>query len=110
MMRSSVVFFLAVSCAMFGFGFSLQCYICPDGSCNGTEFKQECNQGVDSCLKLTSGEKIYTGCIMYEDCDFMTLAQRYPFSQIKYECCQSNLCNGPKKSVFKRLMDFIFNK
>uniref|UniRef100_A0A672J2F4 Snake toxin/toxin-like domain-containing protein n=1 Tax=Salarias fasciatus TaxID=181472 RepID=A0A672J2F4_SALFA len=38
-------------------GRSLQCYSCPDGSSSGCEVKQECSQGEDSCLKLTSGGK-----------------------------------------------------
>lgn len=38
-------------------GLSLQCYSCPDGSSSICEVKQECGQGEDSCLKLTSGGK-----------------------------------------------------
>ncbi|XP_059206345.1 CD59 glycoprotein-like [Centropristis striata] len=107
MMRSSVVFCLAVSFAMFGFGFSLQCYSCPDGSTN-CEVKQECAE--DSCLKLTSGGKIYSGCMRYSDCDFMTLAVRYALADFDFECCQSKLCNGQEKGFFQRIKDFFSSK
>ncbi|XP_040909645.1 CD59 glycoprotein-like [Toxotes jaculatrix] len=102
-MRSSVVFCLAVSFAMFGFGHSLECYSCPDGSSSSCEVKLECNQGEDSCLKLTSGEKTYTGCIRYTDCDFMTLAPRYSLPDFTFSCCQSELCNGQELSFLEKL-------
>ncbi|XP_068431105.1 CD59 glycoprotein-like [Clinocottus analis] len=107
MMRSRVLFCLAVSFAMFGFGLSLQCYSCPDGSSNSCDVKQECNQGEDSCLKLTSGEKTYTRCMRYEDCDFMTLAVRYSVADFDFDCCQSKLCNGQEKGFLQKLKDFL---
>ena len=45
-----------------------------------------------------------------KDCDFLTLAQRYPLSHFTFDCCQSNLCNGPKKSLFKKFLNFFFDK
>ncbi|XP_044028665.1 CD59 glycoprotein-like [Siniperca chuatsi] len=107
MMRSSVVFCLAVSFSMFGFGLSLQCYSCPDGSSKSCEVKQECDQGQDSCLKLTSGETTYTRCMRYADCDFMTLAVRYSLPEFNFSCCQSNLCNAQEKSLLQKFKDFF---
>ncbi|KAL7382366.1 hypothetical protein ABVT39_021163 [Epinephelus coioides] len=106
-MRISVVFFVSVSFAMFGFGRSLQCYSCPDGSSNSCEVKQECNQNDDSCLKLTSGEMTYTQCMRNTDCNFMTLAVRYVLPDFEFECCQSNLCNGQKKGFIQKIKDFF---
>ncbi|XP_041811891.1 CD59 glycoprotein-like [Chelmon rostratus] len=106
-MRSSVVFCLAVSFAMFGFGLSLQCYSCPDGSSSSCEVQQECNQGEDSCLKLTSGETTYTRCMRYADCDFLTLASRYVVPNFTFSCCQSKLCNGQEKSAFQKFKEFF---
>ncbi|XP_039978448.1 CD59 glycoprotein-like [Xiphias gladius] len=106
-MRRSVVFCLAVSFAVFGFGLSLQCYSCPDDSSDSCEVKQECNQGEDSCLKLTSGEKTYTGCMSHADCDFMTLAVRYSLFDFDFSCCQSKLCNGQEKSFFQRFREYF---
>ncbi|KAG7240963.1 hypothetical protein INR49_026141, partial [Caranx melampygus] len=54
-MRSSVVFFLAVSFAMFGFGLSLLCHFCPGGTNDTCEAQQVCAQDENSCFKLTSG-------------------------------------------------------
>ncbi|KAL3043734.1 hypothetical protein OYC64_003570 [Pagothenia borchgrevinki] len=107
MMRSSVVFCLAVSFAMFGFGLSIQCYSCPDGSSNSCAAKLECDQGQDSCLKLTSGENTYTSCMRYADCDFMTLAVRHSLADFEFNCCQSKLCNGQEKSGFQKFKDFF---
>ncbi|XP_041664085.1 CD59 glycoprotein-like [Cheilinus undulatus] len=106
-MRSSVVFLLAVSFAMFGFGASLQCHSCPGGSSSDCEVKQECNQGEDSCLKLTSGGNTYSSCLRYADCDFMTLAVRYSLPDFTFSCCQSELCNGPEKSFLQKIKEFI---
>ncbi|AWP21562.1 putative CD59 glycoprotein-like isoform 3 [Scophthalmus maximus] len=106
-MRSSVVFCLGVSFAMFGFGLSLQCYSCPDGSSSGCDVKHDCRQAEDSCLKLTSGEQTYTGCLRYTDCDFMTLAVRYSVPDFEFSCCQSKLCNGQEKSAFQKFKDFF---
>ncbi|XP_045915313.1 CD59 glycoprotein-like [Micropterus dolomieu] len=107
MMRGSVVFCLAVSFAMFGFVLSLQCYSCPEGSSNNCGVKHECDQGEDSCLKLTSGETTYTRCMRYTDCDYMTLAVRYGLPEFDFSCCQSKLCNGQEKSFFQRLKEFF---
>ncbi|XP_042361916.1 CD59 glycoprotein-like [Plectropomus leopardus] len=107
MMRSSVMFCLAASFAMFEFGLSLQCYSCPDGSSNNCEVKQDCNQGEDSCLKLTSGEMTYTTCMRNADCDFMTLAGRYSLPDFEFNCCQSKLCNGQEKSALQKLKEFF---
>ncbi|CAJ1083400.1 CD59 glycoprotein-like [Xyrichtys novacula] len=107
MMKSSVVFLLAVGFAMFGFGLSLQCYSCPGGSSSDCEVKQECNGGEDSCLKLTSGDDTYTTCMRYADCDLMTLGVRYPLPDFTFSCCQSKLCNGPEKSAFQKFKDFF---
>ncbi|XP_070777241.1 CD59 glycoprotein-like [Enoplosus armatus] len=106
-MRSSVVFCLAVSFAMFGFGLSLNCYSCPEGSTNDCEVQQECDQGEDSCLKLTSGDTTYTRCMRYADCDFMTLAVRYSLPDFSFTCCQSKLCNVKEKSLFQRVKDIF---
>ncbi|XP_054874119.1 CD59 glycoprotein-like [Amphiprion ocellaris] len=106
-MRSSVAFCLAVSFATFGFGVSLQCYSCPDGSSTSCEVTQECNQGEDGCLKLTSGEKTYTRCLRYTDCDFMTLAVRYSLPDFTFDCCQSKLCNSQNKSFFQKMKDLF---
>ncbi|KAM9340225.1 CD59 glycoprotein-like [Symphorus nematophorus] len=103
MMRSSVVLCLAVSFAMFGFGLSLQCYSCPDGSSTPCEVQQECNRGEDACLKLTSGETVYTRCLRYADCDFMTLAARYVVPNFKFSCCKTELCNSQEKSLWERI-------
>ncbi|KAM7384378.1 hypothetical protein PAMA_011638 [Pampus argenteus] len=108
-MRSSVVFFLAVSFAIFGFGLSLKCYSCPHGSSSSCEATQECNQAEDSCLKLTSSGTTYTSCMAYRDCDFMTLAVRYSLGDFTFSCCQSKLCNGESKSFFQKIKDFIFS-
>ncbi|XP_034561488.1 CD59 glycoprotein-like, partial [Notolabrus celidotus] len=102
MMKSSVLFLLTVSFAMFGFGLSLQCYSCPGGTSN-CEVKRECIGGEDSCLKLTSGEQTHTACMRYSDCDFMTLAVRYSVPDFAFSCCQSELCNGEKKSVIQKI-------
>ncbi|KAM3596578.1 uncharacterized protein V6R79_017247 [Siganus canaliculatus] len=107
MMRSSVALCLAVSFAVFGFGLSLQCFSCPDGSSANCEVQQECSSGQDSCLKLTSGDMTYTTCMRYEDCTFRTLAARFTVSGFKFSCCQSNLCNGKKKSFLQKLSDFF---
>ncbi|XP_071356844.1 CD59 glycoprotein-like [Trachinotus anak] len=106
-MRSSVVLCLAVSFAMFGFGLSLQCYSCPDGSSTTCEVKQECEQGEDSCLKLVSEETTYTQCIRYTDCEFRTLAVRFPVTKFTYSCCQSGLCNSQEKSFLDKVKDFF---
>ncbi|GAA6227333.1 CD59 glycoprotein-like [Lates japonicus] len=106
-MRSSVVFCLAVSFAMFGFGLSLQCYSCPDGSINICEVKQECGQGEDSCLKLTSGGKSYAECLRNADCDFMTLAVRYALADFDFSCCQTELCNEEKKTFFQKVKNWF---
>ncbi|XP_029976957.1 CD59 glycoprotein-like, partial [Salarias fasciatus] len=102
-MKLSVLFCLAVSFAMFGSGRSLQCYSCPDGSSSGCEVKQECSQGEDSCLKLTSGDMIYTGCLRSSDCDFRSLSVRYLVPEFTFSCCQSKLCNGRAKGFFQWL-------
>ncbi|KAG7500509.1 CD59 glycoprotein-like [Solea senegalensis] len=106
-MRSFVVFFLGASFAMFGLGVSLQCYSCPGGSSSSCEVKHGCNQGEDTCLKLTSEEKTYTGCMRYADCDFMTLAVKYSLPDFTFDCCQSNLCNGQEKSFLDKVRDFF---
>ncbi|XP_029023484.1 CD59 glycoprotein-like [Betta splendens] len=100
MMRSAVVFCLAVSFAVFGFGLSLQCYSCPEGS-SSCDVKQQCSQGEDACLKLKSDGLVYTECIRYTDCSFSPLAVRYALPKFTYTCCQTNLCNG--KSFFEGL-------
>ncbi|XP_035537592.1 CD59 glycoprotein-like [Morone saxatilis] len=106
-MRSSVVFCLAVSFAMFGCGLSLLCYSCPEGSTKSCEVQQECSQGEDSCLKLTSGENTYTHCVRYADCDFRTLSSRYELlPSFTFSCCESKLCNGPKKSIIQTIKEF----
>ncbi|KAM8767102.1 CD59 glycoprotein-like isoform 1-T1 [Acanthopagrus schlegelii] len=107
MMRSSVVFCLAVSFAMFGFGLSLQCYSCPDGSSDQCAVQLECKQGDDSCLKLKSGETTYTTCMRYADCNFMTLASRFTVPEFTFSCCQSKLCNGPEKSALQKFLDLF---
>ncbi|KAG8005299.1 ATP-dependent DNA helicase Q4 [Nibea albiflora] len=107
MMRTSVVFFLAVSVVMFGFGLSLQCYSCPGGSISACDVKQDCKEDEDGCLKLTSGNETYTSCIRYADCDFMTLAVRYVLPDFDFNCCQSKLCNGQKKSILQKVKEFF---
>ncbi|XP_034456344.1 CD59 glycoprotein-like isoform X1 [Hippoglossus hippoglossus] len=106
-MRSSLLLCLAFSLAMFGFGDSLQCYSCPDGSSNDCEVKQDCNQGEDSCLKLTSTGKTFTTCMRHADCDFMTLAVRYAEPDFTFSCCQSALCNGQEKSTFQKFKEWF---
>ncbi|XP_042292103.1 CD59 glycoprotein-like [Thunnus maccoyii] len=106
-MRSSVVFFLAVSFAMFGFGLSLKCYSCPHGSSSNCEVEQECNPGEDTCLKLTSEGTTYTSCLRYAECDFMHLAVRYALPDFDFKCCQSKLCNVESKSFFQKIKDFF---
>ncbi|XP_029370676.1 CD59 glycoprotein-like [Echeneis naucrates] len=100
-MRTSVVLCLAVSCAMFGFGLSLECYSCPEGSTN-CEIKQVCGPEEDSCLKLTKNEITYTRCQRYTDCNARTIAVQFPIHKFTFNCCQSDLCNGKKK-----LLDFF---
>ncbi|XP_062292281.1 CD59 glycoprotein-like [Scomber scombrus] len=106
-MRSSMVFFLAVSFAMFEFGVSLQCHSCPQGSSEKCEATEECSQGDDSCLKLSSDGKTYTSCVRQADCDFRILGARYPLPNFTFSCCQSNLCNGESKSFFQKFKDFF---
>ncbi|XP_069550336.1 CD59 glycoprotein-like [Brachyistius frenatus] len=106
-MRCSVVFRLAVSFAMFGFGLSLQCYSCPEGSSSSCEVTRECNQGEESCLKLIGGENTYTGCVRHTDCDFTTLGLRYILPKFTFSCCQSKLCNGQEKSLFQKFKDLF---
>ncbi|XP_047461421.1 CD59 glycoprotein-like [Mugil cephalus] len=102
-MRSSVVFCVAVSFAMFGFGLSLQCYSCPQGSTSGCDVKQECSSVEDACLKVTIGDIIHTECIRYADCDVRILAQKFLVPQFTSRCCQTSLCNG--KSWLERLKE-----
>lgn len=52
-------------------------------------------------------DKTYTRCIRYADCDFMTLANRYVLPNFDFNCCQSKLCNGQKKSFLQRLKDIF---
>ncbi|XP_028256659.1 CD59 glycoprotein-like [Parambassis ranga] len=106
-MRSSVLLCLAVSFAMFGFGVSLQCYSCPDGTSSNCEVKVECNQGDDTCLKITSGENTYTRCVRYTDCDSGTLSTITGFPKFTFKCCQSKLCNGEKKSLLSRIKEYF---
>ncbi|XP_069371876.1 CD59 glycoprotein-like isoform X2 [Paralichthys olivaceus] len=106
-MRSSVLLCLGFSFALFGFGESLQCYSCPDGPSNSCEVQQDCNHGEDSCLKLISGERTFTSCMRYADCDFMTLAVRYSEPDFTFSCCQSNLCNAKEKSSFQKFKDWF---
>ncbi|XP_075995161.1 CD59 glycoprotein-like [Genypterus blacodes] len=105
-MRSPVVLCLAFCFALFGFGHTLNCYSCPDGTADGCENSQECNQGDDSCLSLTSAGKIHSHCMRYADCSFSALAVRYP-PPLTFSCCQSNLCNSSKKGMFQRFLDFF---
>uniref|UniRef100_A0A8C2WFM7 MAC-inhibitory protein n=1 Tax=Cyclopterus lumpus TaxID=8103 RepID=A0A8C2WFM7_CYCLU len=77
-------------------GLSLQCYSCPDGPSNSCE---------TNAVSLTlPSEKTYSRCLRYTDCDFMTLAVRYSLADFDFDCCQSKLCNGPKKTP-KPLLD-----
>ncbi|CAN9504007.1 unnamed protein product [Ophioblennius macclurei] len=106
-MKLLVVFCLAVSFAMFRCGLSLQCYSCPNGSAGSCEVKRECGQNEDSCLKLTSGEITYTQCLRHSECDFRSLAVRYLIPEFTFNCCQSELCNGPEKSFAQKLKEFF---
>uniref|UniRef100_A0A3B4FPW4 Uncharacterized protein n=1 Tax=Pundamilia nyererei TaxID=303518 RepID=A0A3B4FPW4_9CICH len=83
------------------------CYSCPGGSSQNCAVKQECSQGKDSCLKLTSGGKTYTECLRYADCDFMTLAVRYSLPDFTFSCCQKTLCNGEEKTLLEKLKDLF---
>ncbi|XP_053190566.1 CD59 glycoprotein-like [Scomber japonicus] len=106
-MRASVVFFLAVSFAMFEFGVTLQCYSCPHGSSEKCDATEECNQGDDSCLKLSSDGIPFRKDLHLSHCDFRILGTRYPVPNFTFSCCQSNLCNGESKSFLQKLKDFF---
>ncbi|XP_029920014.1 CD59 glycoprotein-like [Myripristis murdjan] len=107
-MGTSVVFCLVVSFALFGFGRSLECYSCPDGSSDSCEVTQQCNHGDDTCLRLESAGKTYTKCMRLADCDFEVLAVSFNLRGFTSSCCQSNLCNGdPEESKWKKFKNFL---
>ncbi|XP_034016823.1 CD59 glycoprotein-like [Thalassophryne amazonica] len=107
MMRTCLLFYLALSFAGFGFGMSLQCYNCSFGVSDSCEDTVQCMSQEDSCLKLISGEKTYTSCIKYSDCDVMILASKYPVPGFTFSCCQSDLCNTEIKTWLQKLKDFF---
>ncbi|XP_055015360.1 CD59 glycoprotein-like [Boleophthalmus pectinirostris] len=104
-MKSAVLFCLVVAFSGFQFGMILQCYSCRNGSTKNCDLKEECTNGLNSCLKLKHGEMTYSSCVNYNDCTFDALSLQYTFSHFTFSCCQSNLCNG--RSLSEKISDFF---
>ncbi|CAL9707496.1 unnamed protein product [Knipowitschia caucasica] len=103
--KNSVVFWLILSLALVRLGDSLQCYSCPTGSSQKCEVKEECSDGLDSCLKLKHRDQTFSSCVNYALCNFDALSVNYPLPQFDFSCCQSDLCNG--RSLMEKMKDLF---
>ncbi|KAM4601596.1 CD59 glycoprotein-like isoform 1-T2 [Polymixia lowei] len=107
-MRSFLLSYLAVGVCIFGLAQGLKCYSCPNGSSESCQNMKECDAREDACLRLTlnTGMK-YSKCINYADCDFQKLGQAFGFPSLKFNCCQSNLCNAAHSTAARPLIGLL---
>ncbi|KAL0629072.1 CD59 glycoprotein [Plecturocebus cupreus] len=92
----SVLFGLLLVLAVFcRSGKSLQCYSCPDPNiqCSTTT---NCTSNFDACLIAKAGLQVYHQCWKFEDCTFSRISSQLSEKELKYYCCQKNLCNVNK--------------
>ncbi|XP_021506475.1 CD59 glycoprotein [Meriones unguiculatus] len=80
---------LAVLCST---GVSLRCYSCidPVSSC---KMNTTCSINMDSCLIAVTGRQHYHQCWRLRDCNTKFLLDRFQLSNVRYRCCQVDLCN-----------------
>ncbi|XP_076970479.1 CD59 glycoprotein [Tamandua tetradactyla] len=85
-----LLLFLAALCHS---GYSLQCYTCitPPSKCT---MVSNCSQNLDACLLAEAGSKRYYQCWKFQDCNFDHISKSLGEKELKYNCCQKNLCNG----------------
>ncbi|XP_034352626.1 CD59 glycoprotein [Arvicanthis niloticus] len=81
---------LAVFCST---GVSLKCYNCLDPVISPCKINSTCSPNLDSCLITVSGKLVYQQCWRSTDCDAKFIMSRLELTNIKYRCCQVDLCN-----------------
>ncbi|XP_072825865.1 CD59 glycoprotein [Vicugna pacos] len=82
---------LAVLCHL---GHSLQCYNCvdPPHECTTTV---NCTHNQDACIVVKAvPSKSYYQCWKIADCKFEVIAKSLEEKELKYNCCQKDLCNS----------------
>nr|XP_004660764.1 CD59 glycoprotein [Jaculus jaculus] len=81
---------LAVFCST---GFSLNCYNClnPDVPC---KINVTCVPNLDACLFVESDKQVYQQCWRFSDCNSRFISTRLGLSNLKYRCCQKDMCNA----------------
>ncbi|XP_032139510.1 CD59 glycoprotein [Sapajus apella] len=89
----SVLFGLLLVLAVFCHsGNSLQCYSCPFPNIRCTT-TTNCTSNLDSCLVVKAGLRVYNRCWKFEDCTFSRISNQLSENELKYHCCQKDLCN-----------------
>ncbi|KAG8535041.1 hypothetical protein GDO81_029597 [Engystomops pustulosus] len=73
---------------------ALNCYKCGF-TASKCESQTSCAAGEDACIlvKATDGSVAY-GCRAYSRCTIDSVGNDYKLDNLKYQCCQKNLCNG----------------
>uniref|UniRef100_A0A9J7X2G4 MAC-inhibitory protein n=2 Tax=Cyprinus carpio TaxID=7962 RepID=A0A9J7X2G4_CYPCA len=83
-------------------GSAIKCYNCRDytGTCSKI---RDCYYD-DACVTIYErGGDTYRQCIKYSECEYSTLAQKFPkISSFKFSCCATDLCNTAPVSVSSR--------
>lgn len=83
---------LLILAALCQSGHSLRCYSCikPALPCitNIT-----CSANFNTCLVLHGAGSKYFQCWVSHECDYESLSERFGESNLKYHCCQRDLCN-----------------
>ncbi|XP_028622955.1 CD59 glycoprotein isoform X2 [Grammomys surdaster] len=92
-----LLFLLAVFCST---GVSLNCYNCLDPVViNSCKTNSTCSPNLDSCLIAESGKLVYQQCWRFTDCDPKFIMSRLEVTNVKYRCCQVDLCNNELKEL-----------
>ncbi|TEA33969.1 hypothetical protein DBR06_SOUSAS2310069, partial [Sousa chinensis] len=74
-------------------GHSLECYSCINPA-NGCTTTVNCSHNQDACLIVKAVPmKTYYQCWMFDRCNFAAIAKALEEKELKYHCCQKNLCN-----------------
>ncbi|XP_047375657.1 CD59 glycoprotein [Sciurus carolinensis] len=84
-----ILFILVVLCNT---GSGLLCYRCldPVSYCNTTA---TCSLLFDTCAIVVAGPRIYHLCWKYTDCNFEFFSKKLEEKELKFRCCQTDLCN-----------------
>lgn len=82
---------LAVLCHS---GHSLKCYQCPKNTPR-CDTEEECVNDRDACMSVAAaaGVNTYFKCWKKKDCTYQAISAALGESELKYECCERDLCN-----------------